>query len=138
AVEVAGASVQPESGSNGLRSREPFTSKGPCRKSKSEGIGPVWWQTLTGRGSVNGVSESGVRSGRLLSIVLLLQARGAATAGEIATQLGVSLRTVYRDVQVLGRIGVPIYTETGRAGGYRLLDGYRTSLTGLTAQESLA
>src|SRR5581483_553747 len=59
-------------------------------------------------------------------------------AREIAERLGVSLRTVYRDVEVLGRIGVPVYAETGRAGGYRLVDGYRTSLTGLTAQESLA
>jgi predicted DNA-binding transcriptional regulator YafY len=84
------------------------------------------------------MTESGARSGRLLSIVLLLQRRGAATAAQLAAQLGVSVRTVYRDVQVLERIGVPIYSETGRAGGYRLVGGYRTSLTGLTAQESLA
>jgi predicted DNA-binding transcriptional regulator YafY len=84
------------------------------------------------------MTESGARSGRLLSIVLLLQGRGAATGRQIADYLGVSLRTVYRDVEVLGRIGVPVYAETGRAGGYRLVDGYRTSLTGLTAQESLA
>lgn len=84
------------------------------------------------------VTESGVRSARLLSIVLLLQARGRASAPELADHLGVSLRTVYRDVEVLSSMGVPVYGETGRAGGYRLVDGYRTSLTGLTADESLA
>lgn len=84
------------------------------------------------------MTQSGVRSGRLLLIVLLLQGRGGATGSQIADHLGVSLRTVYRDVEVLGQIGVPIYAVTGRAGGYRLVDGYRTSLTGLTAQESLA
>jgi biotin operon repressor len=86
----------------------------------------------------SGVTESGARSGRLLSILLLLQARHTATARELADELGVSMRTVYRDVEVLSRIGVPVYAETGRAGGYRLVDGYRTTLTGLTAQESLA
>lgn len=84
------------------------------------------------------MNESAVRSGRLLSIVLLLQGRGAMTARALGAELGVSLRTVYRDVEVLASIGVPVYSETGRAGGYRLVDGYRTSLTGLTAEESLA
>jgi predicted DNA-binding transcriptional regulator YafY len=84
------------------------------------------------------MSESGTRSGRLLAIVLLLQTRGRANAREIAGYLDVSLRTVYRDVDVLTRMGVPIYAETGQYGGYQLVAGYRTSLTGLTAQESLA
>lgn len=84
------------------------------------------------------MTESGARSGRLLSILLLLQSRRTATARELATDLGVSMRTVYRDIEVLGDIGIPVYAETGRAGGYRLVDGYRTTLTGLTAQESLA
>lgn len=84
------------------------------------------------------MTDQGVRAGRLLSIILLLQARGEVSARQIAEALGVSLRTVYRDVEVLGRMGIPVYAETGRGGGYRLVDGYRTSLTGLTAQESLA
>jgi predicted DNA-binding transcriptional regulator YafY len=84
------------------------------------------------------VTESGARSGRLLSILLLLQSRRTATARELAAHLGVSMRTVYRDIDVLGDVGIPVYAETGRAGGYRLVDGYRTTLTGLTAQESLA
>jgi predicted DNA-binding transcriptional regulator YafY len=84
------------------------------------------------------VTEPGTRSGRLLSIILLLQNRGSATARDIARHLGVSLRTVYRDMDVLSRTGVPIYAETGRFGGYRLVDGYRTTITGLTAHESLA
>lgn len=84
------------------------------------------------------MTESGSRSGRLLSILLLLQSRRTATARELATQLGVSMRTIYRDVDVLSEIGIPVYAHTGRAGGYRLVDGYRTTLTGLTAQESLA
>lgn len=94
--------------------------------------------TLTSAGSVERVSEPALRSGRLLSIVLLLQNRGSATARDIARHLGVSLRTVYRDMDVLSRIGVPVYAETGRFGGYRLVDGYRTTLTGLTTDESLA
>lgn len=84
------------------------------------------------------MNESGVRSGRLLSILLLLQSRQAATARELSAHLGVSMRTVYRDVEVLSQIGVPVYAEPGRGGGYRLVDGYRTTLTGLTSQESLA
>ena len=84
------------------------------------------------------MTHSGSRSGRLLSIVLLLQVRGAASAREIAEHLGISVRSVYRDIGVLSGLGVPVYAETGRAGGYRLVNGYRTTLTGLTAQESLA
>jgi predicted DNA-binding transcriptional regulator YafY len=84
------------------------------------------------------MDPSGGRSGRLLSTLLLLQSRGSVTAREIAAYLGVSMRTVYRDIDVLYAIGVPLYAETGRDGGYHLVDGYRTTLTGLTAQESLA
>jgi predicted DNA-binding transcriptional regulator YafY len=76
-----------------------------------------------------------VRADRLLSILMLLQSRGRMTAGQLAAELEVSLRTIYRDIDALCISGVPIYSERGRDGGYALLDGYRTSLTGLNENE---
>ena len=76
-----------------------------------------------------------MRADRLLSLLLLLQARGRITAQELAARLEVSERTVYRDISALGIAGIPVYAERGPGGGCGLLDGFRTSLNGLSEAE---
>jgi predicted DNA-binding transcriptional regulator YafY len=73
-----------------------------------------------------------------VSILLLLQARGRLTATQLATELEVSVRTIYRDVESLHAAGIPLYGDAGHRGGYQLLDGYQTRLTGLSAEEAKA
>jgi predicted DNA-binding transcriptional regulator YafY len=76
-----------------------------------------------------------MRADRLLSIVLLLQTHDCLTAGELAARLEVSERTIFRDMDALSIAGVPVFSERGRSGGWSLLEGYRTTLTGLNAPE---
>ena len=73
-----------------------------------------------------------MRASRLLSLLMVLQTRGRTSAEALAEEFEVSVRTIYRDIDDLSSSGVPVYAERGRAGGFQLIEGYRTKLTGLT------
>jgi predicted DNA-binding transcriptional regulator YafY len=79
-----------------------------------------------------------MRADRLVATLLLMQARGRVTAAEVAAELEVSVATARRDLEALSTAGIPVYPQPGRGGGWSLVGGARTDLTGLTSTEARA
>src|SRR5689334_14748354 len=79
-----------------------------------------------------------MRADRLVATLLVLQARGRVTAAELAAELEVSVATARRDLEALSTAGVPVYPQPGRGGGWSLVGGARTDLSGLTSTEARA
>lgn len=79
-----------------------------------------------------------MRADRLVATLLLMQARGRVTAAELAEELEISVATARRDLEALSTAGVPVYPQPGRGGGWQLIGGARTDLSGLTASEAQA
>src|SRR6187399_1014933 len=82
--------------------------------------------------------SSDMRADRLVATLLLMQARGRVTAAEVAGELEVSVATARRDLEALSTAGIPVYPQPGRGGGWSLVGGARTDLTGLTSSEAQA
>ena len=77
-----------------------------------------------------------MRADRLVATLLFLQSRGRVTASEVAAELEVSIKTARRDLEALSIAGIPVYSQPGRNGGWALVGGARTDLSGLTAAEA--
>lgn len=77
-----------------------------------------------------------MRADRLVATLLVLQARGRVTAAEVAEELEVSVKTARRDLEALAMAGIPVYSQAGKGGGWSLIGGARTDLSGLTAAEA--
>jgi len=77
-----------------------------------------------------------MRADRLVATLLVLQARGRVTASEVADELEVSVKTARRDLLALAMAGIPVYSQAGKGGGWSLIGGARTDLSGLTAAEA--
>jgi predicted DNA-binding transcriptional regulator YafY len=81
---------------------------------------------------------AGVRADRLLALLAMLQAHGKCTARELARELEVSVRTVYRDVEALSAAGIPVWAAGGPGGGCQLMEGWRSPLLGISTEEAMA
>ena len=79
-----------------------------------------------------------MRADRLVAVLLLMQARGRVTAADVAAELEISVATARRDLEALSTAGIPVYPQPGRNGGWQLIGGARTDLSGLTATEAQA
>lgn len=79
-----------------------------------------------------------MRADRLIALLMIMQTRGQVTAAEVAEELEISTRTARRDLEALAMSGVPIYSQPGRGGGWRLIGGATTDLTGLSSDEARA
>lgn len=77
-----------------------------------------------------------MRADRLVATLLVLQAKGRVTAAELAAELEISERTARRDLEALAIAGIPVYSQPGRGGGWSLIGGATTDLSGLTATEA--